>query len=346
MNDGRNIDSSLGVLSGEGSEQHVSSDRVEGQTQALEVWTGLPEPPGQEPTYYDRPLLKQPVWKWDIPSYYFLGGAAGAALALGAASQFRQPALYLLMKRCHWIGVIASSLGGALLIHDLGRPERFLAMMRVFRPTSPMNMGVWILSSAAPLGVSAAVFGGRRGLLGGYGKSANYGAGLFGVALATYTGVLVSNTAIPVWYQSRRVLPILFGGSGMASAVSILDLFPEDPASSRVRFLCGTAGRITELAAGVAMERQVAKIPQVARPLRTGASGFLWRTAMVLTATSLVISMLPAKGRWKRQYSGAFGILGSVAMRFAVHFAGVRSSRDPRASFQDQRSHQLRHQIT
>jgi formate-dependent nitrite reductase membrane component NrfD len=97
------------------------------------------------------------------------------------------------------MGVAGSSIGAAFLIHDLGRPERFLFMLRVFRPTSPMNLGAWILAGAAPTAIATALFINRRGLLGWLGESAGYASGVFGAALATYTGVLVANSAVPVW---------------------------------------------------------------------------------------------------------------------------------------------------
>src|SRR5690348_16373136 len=144
------------------------------------------------------------------------------ALTLGAATQLAgDRRLNDFIRHCHWIGIIGCTAGGALLIHDLGRPERFLNMMRVFRPTSPMNVGAWILAGAAPLGVLTGLFtrasGGLAALLG---EVTGYAAGAFGLALAGYTGVLVGNTAIPVWNQSRRILPVLFYGSAMSSVAS------------------------------------------------------------------------------------------------------------------------------
>src|SRR5205814_2251100 len=80
--DGRNVDPSLGVLEGEGAEQETPTDRVvtEGGP-PLEVWEGIPSSDGgsrDDPTYFDRPVLKRPVWKWYVPAYFAVGGAAGA----------------------------------------------------------------------------------------------------------------------------------------------------------------------------------------------------------------------------------------------------------------------------
>lgn len=333
----RFIDPAAAIVTGEGSLQRVRRTEEHTETRGVPHWGKYPEPDLNNPTYYDWPMLKAPVWAWYIPAYYFLGGGAGAALALGAAAQLYPQKLNPMLKRCEWMGAIGSAAGSVCLIMDLGRPERFLAMMRVFRPTSPMNMGVWILTSAAPFGTAAALFGGRRGLPGEFGKFMCYLAGPFGLALATYTGVLVSNSAIPVWYRSRRYLPHLFAASGVATAVSILDLLAEDPPSRKMRLICGTAARGTEVVAAILMEREVAKTPEAVRPLREGTPGLLWRAAGLLTAGSLILSLVPSKRKSQRIAAGVMGVLGSACLRFAVHYAGIQSARDPRASFADQR---------
>lgn len=338
-NDGRNIDPALGRLSGEGSQQVVRAPEERMERLLPEPWDQIPTVSATDPTYYDRPLLKEPVWKIDIPAYYFLGGAAGAALALGAAAQLAgDKQLERFGQRCHWVGIVGSSVGGVLLIHDLGRPERFLNMLRVFRPTSPMNVGAWILSGAAPLAITAGLFSHREGWLGHIGAGAGYGAGVFGLALAGYTGVLVGNTAIPLYQAARRWMPVLFLASGTATAASVLDLIFEDPRAARITLLFGTAGRLAELGAAFAVESAAAEVPQVARPLRSGVSGALWRTAEVLTAASLVWALIPGQSRSRRKWAGVLGAAGSLALRFAVHYGGTASARDPRATFRQQRA--------
>jgi formate-dependent nitrite reductase membrane component NrfD len=286
-----------------------------------------------ELTYYNLPLLKEPVWKLDIPTYYYLGGAAGTAFALGAAAQlFHDRRLDGLIRHCHWIGIIGSTVGAGLLVHDLGRPERFLNMLRVFRPTSPMNLGAWILAGAAPLGIiSGLLTRSSGGVLAVAGEFSGYGAGLFGTALAGYTGVLVGNTAIPVWKESRLILPILFYASSMASVASLLELTFQNPLANRITFLFGSAGRVAELTAAYVMEKEASRVPGVGKPLREGASGMLWKTAGALTAASLVLSILPGKSVTKRRVAGILGTIGALCLRFAIHYAGIRSSRDPTA---------------
>lgn len=338
VTDGRDIDQQLAQLAGEASRQ-LATTTDKHLEQTAQPWRQLPEMPAGDPTYYDRPVLKRPVWSWEIPLYYFTGGAAGASFVLGAAAQLDgSGALTPLIRRCHWAGIIGSTISGGLLISDLGRPSRFLNMLRVFRPTSPMNMGVWILSGAAPAAMLGGLLLRRPGILGVLGESFGFVSGLFGMGLATYTGVLVGNSAIPVWQVSRRILPILFGASAVSSAGSLFDLFTQTARERRIIYTFGTLGKLGELGAAMAMEQQSAGIPTVAKPLRSGKSGFLWRAATALTAASLLTSLLPNASRKRRCIAGALGVAGSLALRYAVHSAGYASAGDPRATFHLQRN--------
>ncbi len=336
--DGRDIDLRLGTLQGEGAEQVVRSE----ETRIREAAQPYLEAPATEITYYGRPLLKQSVWTFDIPLYYFLGGAAGAAMTLGAAIQLVAPPergrLREVAAICHWTGILGSTAGAGFLIHDLGRPSRFLHMMRVFRPTSPMNMGVWILSGAAPAAIAAGLFINRRGFWGKVGEISGYTAGVFGAALAGYTGVLVANTAIPVYQASRRWLPVLFLASGAASAASIIDIFVEPEATLGITRIFGTAARVAEIAAAEQMEHAASEIPRVGLPLREGPSGLLWNAAAVLTTASLAVSLFPGKSHRKSRIAACLSLAGALCVRFAVHHAGDASSRDASALFAQQRA--------
>ncbi|HXS93601.1 MAG TPA: NrfD/PsrC family molybdoenzyme membrane anchor subunit [Candidatus Limnocylindrales bacterium] len=338
--DGRDIDIALATLSGEGAQQIVSGEEEQVQKFAPKPYGKVPGSEGADVTYYDRPMLKQSVWSVDIPIYYFLGGAAGAAMTLGAAVQLACrdcQELREFSSVCHWTGVIGSTAGAAFLIHDLGRPSRFINMMRVFRPTSPMNMGSWILAAAAPASIATGLFINRGGFLGRVGELCGYISGVFGTMLAGYTGVLVSNTAIPAWIAGRKWMPVLFISSGAASAASVLDLFYESPMAQRITLMYGTAARAMEIAAAHQVERAAAEVERVAEPFRRGGTAVLWKGAEVLTAASLVVSLLPAQSRRTRQVAGVLGLLGSFTMRFAVHYVSNASARDARASFRQQR---------
>ncbi len=297
-------------------------------------------------TYYDLPLLKKSVWGIDIPLYYFVGGAAGAAMTLGAAIQLVCPNcpatrdLRELSKTCHWIGIAGSTAGAALLIHDLGRPERFLQMMRVFRPTSPMNMGVWILGGAAPAAITTGLLINRKGIAGRIGEAAGYASGIFGMGLAGYTGVLVANSAIPILQDARRWMPVLFAASAMSAAAGLIELFHQRSRAHRVVRLFGAVGRAAELAAAEMVVRSASDTPRVSLPLRTGPTGLLWKSASALTAAGLVLSLLPRRPKRVARLAGGLAAAGSLCLRLAVHYASQVSAGDARASFERQRQPQ------
>ena len=287
-------------------------------------------------TYYNQPVIKKSPWTWDIPAYYFVGGLSGAAAALGAAASLvplghaRRYPLDALILRTRYIATLGSALSAAFLIHDLGRPERFLYMLRVFRPTSPMSVGTYILSGFSAAAASSLL------TTGWLARASAIKAGFLGLGLAGYTGVLISNTVVPLWKRPRQVMPVLFMASGAASAASLLDLMSWNPREERAIRIYGIAGKVAELACMKTVECQLAAEPEVARPLHEGFTGVLWHTGKVLSAASLVLSLVPSRAKGWRRAAGVLGCLGAVCMRFGIHYAGQRSALNPRATLYQQ----------
>jgi formate-dependent nitrite reductase membrane component NrfD len=338
--DGRSIAPSLGLLAGEGSGQRVKNVE-EAYPSAPSLWRETPTRSfsGGEPTYYGRPLLKGPVWVWAVPAYFYIGGTAGAAAVLGAAAQaVGGREMRSLVTTCRWVAAVGGAAGSALLTYDLGRPGRFLHMLRVFRPTSPMSIGSWVLAGTAACTMGSALLAGQEGFLGGLGDAAGYSAALFGLPLAGYTAVLVGNTAVPVWQAARRSLPPLFMASAMSGAASLFGLLSLPPRAQTIVHRFGTVGKVADLAAMAAVERDAGRIEPVGKPLREGLAGTLWKAARVLTGASLAVSLLPGRARWKRIAQGVLGTAGALSLRFAVLHAGRASARDPQAAFRSQRS--------
>jgi formate-dependent nitrite reductase membrane component NrfD len=331
--DGRNVDEHVGALAGEAAQLEM-----ERPDQAFPVagrgWSLPAKVLRETPTYYGLGALKEPVWKWAIPSYFHVGGLAGALSVLGAtADLFGGPKLHSLARRCHQISAVAELFGAGLLIYDLGRPSRFLNMLRVFRPSSPMSVGSWILSLSGAASTSAVLLG-RRKILG---RAASVVAGLLGAPLAGYTGVLLGGTAVPLWQSARRTLPLLFLASSVASGGALLCLSGVGSRrESEVVRRFAAAGQAAELMASLAMEQELARHPRVARPLQRGASAGLWRAAQVVGAGALVASLWPGRSR-RRLVAGLLGTLAGLALRFSVHHAGRISARDPVATFQQRR---------
>jgi formate-dependent nitrite reductase membrane component NrfD len=336
--DGRNIDLSAGVLSGEAADQAAPDTRKDIALHA-QSFPYVPSHQSREsPTYYDHPMLKQPVWIWSIPAYFYVGGVAGVGAALGAAAQLIAPrGMRALIVRSRWVATAGGAVSAALLVHDLGRPERFLNMLRVFRVSSPMSMGSWILAVFSSAAGAAAIlpFGPR--LFRPLANISGLVAGVFGLGLSGYTGVLISQTAVPVWQTSYRTTPVLFLASGAASAASFFEFFKLNSREARAVEWFGSFGKTIELAATFALEAEANRIERVGRPLSRGFSGFLWQSAKAFTIASAILSVLPGKSRPRRVVAGLLGSVAGLCLRFGMFYAGKASARDPRASFVQQR---------
>jgi formate-dependent nitrite reductase membrane component NrfD len=296
---------------------------------------------GEGPTYYGLPMLKEPVWIGVVPLYFWLGGAAGAASTLSfVARAFGGRALDQLARRARLLAAVGDTVGAALLTYDLGRPTRFYNMLRVFNPRSPMSVGSWVLAGSGAANTTALVLQHRRGrgLLGAIGDLAGFVGGALGMPLAGYTGVLIANTAVPVWNLGRRSLPLLFMASGVATAGSLLSLTARSDREREAAERYALAGKVGELAATAALHLEVRReSPRAARPLTRGTSGILLTAATALTAASVLASLTSGRSRRRARNAAILGALGSLALRFAVHHAGKASARDPQASFASQR---------
>ena len=282
-------------------------------------------------SYYGRPILKAPVWKWYIPAYFFTGGLAGASSTLALAAQLagnRRLARSALVAAA--AGVAAS---GPLLVADLGRPGRFHNMLRVAKPTSPMSVGSWLLAAFAPaaFGAAASSVTGRAPRLG---RAAAAGAGALGPALATYTAVLVADTAVPAWHDAHRELPFLFAGSAAASAAGVALAFTPPAAAAPARRLA-VAGAVLEVAAFRAMEHGLG---DVAGPYTGGQAGRLARAAEACTLSGATLAAVAGRRRPAAVAAGGLLCAGSLLTRFSVFRAGFESAADPAATVGRQRS--------
>ncbi|EHR60994.1 NrfD/PsrC family molybdoenzyme membrane anchor subunit [Saccharomonospora cyanea] len=284
-------------------------------------------------SYYGRPVLKPPVWEWLIPAYFFTGGlSAGTAVLAAGADLTSRPAL----RRVGRVSALAS-LGAStyLLIADLGRPERFHHMLRVARPTSPMSVGTWILAAYGPAAGLAAVSELvpkplRRSLparlLRRLARPAGLSAAAVAPAVASYTAVLLSQTAVPAWHSAHSHLPFVFTGSAAASAGGLGQvLVPVEQAGPARAF--AVSGAAMELVASKLMERGLGL---VGKAYSEGRAGRLRSWSHRLTVAGTVGSLLAARrSRAAAALSGLALLGGSVLQRFAVFRAGVASTEDP-----------------
>src|SRR5205085_11988413 len=140
------------------------------------------------------------VWSWEIPCYFFTGGMAGASAGLAYLAELRGNDV---LGRRAWMSALgAVAISPALLTSDLGVPTRFLNMLRMFKVTSPMSVGSWILSASGTTTGLAAI-NTLTGLFPGAAAVAKPVAALLGLPLSTYTGALIANTSVPVWHEAR-----------------------------------------------------------------------------------------------------------------------------------------------
>jgi formate-dependent nitrite reductase membrane component NrfD len=275
-------------------------------------------------SYYGRPIVKEPVWRPEIPVYLFTGGIAGGCSLLHG---FARVAGYeKLARTALYVGAAAGVVSPVLLVSDLGRPERALNMLRVFKVTSPMSVGSWILFVSDGASNTAAVLqlAGRLRPVKWAAEVVSFAAG---APLTTYTGTLFANTAIPVWHEARKELPWLFGASAAASAGAATTIFLSPKESGPARRLA-IGGVAAELGVMEAMQRRIGFVGEV---YRQGAAGKLARASKMLTATGAAV--LATRGRRSRGAAAAGSALvlaGELALRWSVFRAGFQSARDPR----------------
>ncbi|MFI9613408.1 NrfD/PsrC family molybdoenzyme membrane anchor subunit [Streptomyces sp. NPDC052023] len=288
-------------------------------------------------SYYGKPILNRPTWKpLDVAGYLCLGGLAGASSLLAAGGHVTgRPGL----ARAAKLGAAgAISLSLAALVHDLGRPARFLHMLRVFKPTSPLNLGSWLLASYAPLTMAAAAadVAGRHRIVGG---AATAGAAALGPAVATYTAVLLSDTAVPSWHEGHREMPFVFAGSAATAAAGLaLTCAPLREAGPARRMALLGAG--LELGAFQLMKRRMGL---AAEPYELGKQRWQLRSAEVLTAGGAALAAYAGRdgaggrARLLTATAGTALLAGSAALRFGVFHAGVASAEDPKYTVVPQR---------
>jgi formate-dependent nitrite reductase membrane component NrfD len=288
-------------------------------------------PEAEFTSYYGQPVIKEPVWEvQDVPNYLFLGGLAGASSALAASAEM---AGYRELARVAKIGALgAISLSVVALVHDLGRPQRFLNMLRVFKPTSPMNVGAWLLTGYGPVAGAAAVAD-VTGILPKAGQAATMGAGLLGPAVVTYTGTLISNTAVPAWHEAYREMPYIFAGSAACAAggLGLLAVRAEEAEPARKLAVLGAASVL------IAKRQLLNRLGDVAEPYETGTAGALFRASEILTAGALAGVVLGRESRAVSALSGASLIAASLLTRFGIFQAGLASARDPKYTIVPQR---------
>lgn len=297
-------------------------------------------------SYYGRPIVKAPPWKGEIGLYFFLGGVAGVSSLLAVGAQIKK--LPRLLRNTRITALAAAAVGALALIKDLGRPERFLNMMRTFKITSPMSIGSWILMGFSTFAAIPAIAEvdratGRRLPLPKFARKAidftapvaGVGAAALGAPLATYTAVLIADTANPVWNAGRRELPYLFASSASLAASGVAMVTTPTAEIGPAQKLA-VAGVVGDVAAMHLMKENMH--PAEREPLETGRPGKMLKAAEVLAVAGGIGALFARVHR-------AFGVVSGLALagasaltRFGVLEAGIESTRDPRHVVEPQKA--------
>jgi DMSO reductase anchor subunit len=278
-----------------------------------------------------KPVIKAPVWTWEIPFYFYTGGLAGASAGLARLAE--ASGNDVLARRASGLALAGAVASPALLISDLGRPERFLHMLRLFKITSPMSVGSCILATfggAAGAGWLDHATGGR--VPGG--GAARTAAAVLGMPLASYTAVLVANTAVPAWHESRRILPFVFVAGAAASAgAGLMALTPAADAAPARRL--AVAGAVAEVGLSTLMERGLGELSDA---YSTGAAHKLGMAAKALLGAGAAVGLGAARSRRAAVVGGALISAGAVLARWSVFRAGFQSAAEPRHTIVTQRA--------
>jgi formate-dependent nitrite reductase membrane component NrfD len=287
--------------------------------------------------YYGQPVVKPPVWTWEVPLYFFMGGLAGmSAVIASGAIIFHHVELAC---EAMWVAAIAGAvLSPILLIMDLGRPRLFLNMLRVFKHRSAMSMGAWILSLFGACVVpglialelhSHHIFAGTVGQLIRIAAAIFiFSSAIFGTLLATYTGVLIGATAIPAWFSHRVLLPIHFGTAGLGSAAGLVELLGYRIAA--LNFLgYYAAGVESVLLIWLSLDKQGA----ANRAIHEHGSGWLIRIGEVLNGPLAIVLRLFGQ----IPFAAISFLLGALVSRFGWIAVGKVSGADPEAVFASQK---------
>jgi len=291
---------------------------------------GSPIP--RKPGYYGQPVVKPPVWTWEIPIYFFIGGLSGmSAVIASAAVLFHHVDL---ARTAMWLAAIGVILSSILLIMDLGRPLLFINMLRVFKHQSAMSMGVWILSTFAVCvvpGLIALELHAHQ-VLGQLMRIAAgmliFGSAFFGTLLATYTGVLIGATAIPAWFLHRLLLPIHFGTAGLGSAAGLLELL-----GHRLAALNALGYYAAAVESALLIWLSVDKYGMADRAIHEHGSGWLIRIGEILTGPLALVFRLYGQV----PLAAISFLIGALVSRFGWVAVGKVSGSDPESVFAAER---------
>jgi hypothetical protein len=283
---------------------------------------------GEElPRIVQGPIINPPVWTWEVPLYFWFGGIAAGSSFVALACDLAGDEPSAAVARKVALGALAPS--PLLLVLDLGRPERFVNMLRIFKPRSPMSMGAWALTlfgNLAAAAVGADLLGRRR-----LARSLGAANAVVGGYLGSYTGVLLASTAVPVWARSRLFLGPIFVSTAAATGAAACRLalvatgLPVGHPTRRALGTVETGAMAAELALSIINER---RLGELASGLETGRPGTLFTAAKWAVRTGLAARFARRRGGpWVHHAASVLYLAAGLAFRYAWVGAGRRSAR-------------------
>jgi protein NrfD len=300
----------------------------------------IPQGAGRPLTYYGRPALKPSLYGWTVALYIFIGGLAGAAQILATAAELIATRGSTVILAGRSVALAGAILGGVLLILDLHTKQRFYNMLRIFRPTSAMSIGTYVLMSFGfwSLVALCAQLAGWRWLAVAGGAIAS----IAGWGMMTYTATLLATTSTPLWAAAPRLLAVRFAASAMATAAAALAIVAVWSAGGVV--LAGSFRNIAVLAlivefgAGV-MSRRVYRSRGVDHPLHANPWGPVHLVGAQLAGSVLPIALYvladvnPASTVAATIAASLCVLVGGLLMRGSIMLAGNLSANRPEDYF-------------
>ncbi len=292
------------------------------------------------PTYHERPALKPSLYGWTVALYIYVGGlAAGAQIISTVVALLGIPSTDDVVFVGRAVALAGAILGGILLIVDLHTKSRFYNMLRIFRPTSPMSIGTYVLMAFgfwSLLAFAAQLFLGWMIIA----LVCSVLASVFAWWMTTYTAALLAQTATPLWASTPRLLAIRFASAAMAAGAAAMLLaavwLPEPAPLAREFANIAALGVVVEFAAAIA-SYAACRTQGVSGPLDHPPWGAAHWIAAVLIGQLAPIGLIIAADIVRvsaPQIAAAVCILGGdLIMRGTILLAGNESATRPRDYF-------------
>jgi formate-dependent nitrite reductase membrane component NrfD len=295
-----------------------------------------------EPGYYGLPILKQPAWKWEVVTYFFLEGVGASAYTLATVADLTcKRQCNSLVRSARLLAFVTMLACPPLLIKDLGRPERFHHMFRlIFKKTSPMNHGAWALNGFG-FGTTMLAF---RMIPE---SKLPFGKGLFRLMLRilpdrlvailglpfalmmiSYPGVLLETTSNPVWSHTNFLGP-LFASSSMSTGAAALALLTARSHDQGTHNALMRMEDVSAAAEGAALLAYIASAGPAARPLLHGKQAGLFLFGAI--GMGIVAPAILRRSRSTALRSVVAPLLtlaGGFALKCAIMYAGQESALD------------------